>query len=266
MTEIIYYGDKTVEILDNPPSRKKAPSPDTLVEIGNSLLYQFSWRGYDAPNSTRIDVHCAAFRDVVSKEYPGIPVEVLSEFDRPMPPTTQRLKERYPEDNIHGFITIRDELVAFMLRKENGMVEWVLPTSPPFAVFDPKAGYLPEDRSSVLLRMSPIARLSGTEDWGGRIPNPSGDNTRGPHACKYCGETTTRPSPGCSKHPWGNPSGRADGMIPDDFDAQQLEVGTDVELEHTTDRGLAQEIAMDHLAEHADYYKELATFTEEETA
>jgi len=41
------------------------------------------------------------------------------------------------------------------------------------------------------------------------------------------------------------------------YDPYWLKVGTDVELEHTTDRKLARIIASQHLAEHLDYYKEL---------
>ena len=52
--------------------------------------------------------------------------------------------------------------------------------------------------------------------------------------------------------------GLAEGMSPKDFDAAQLRIGTEVELEHTPDRRLAQEIAMDHLVEHPAYYRELA--------
>ena len=52
--------------------------------------------------------------------------------------------------------------------------------------------------------------------------------------------------------------GLAAGMCPGDFDPKQLAIGTKVELEHTGDRGVAREIAMDHLAEFPDYYVELA--------
>jgi hypothetical protein len=52
--------------------------------------------------------------------------------------------------------------------------------------------------------------------------------------------------------------GRAAGRSPADFDPVQLERGTLVEMEHTASRRLAQRIAMDHLAEHPDYYVELA--------
>jgi len=54
------------------------------------------------------------------------------------------------------------------------------------------------------------------------------------------------------------PGGLAQGMSPRDFDPKQLRIGTEVELEHTPDRRIAREIAMDHLAEHSAYDRELA--------
>ena len=46
--------------------------------------------------------------------------------------------------------------------------------------------------------------------------------------------------------------------IPDDqFDAEQLNMGIEVEREHTDDPELAKEIAKDHLAEFPDYYTKL---------
>ena len=53
------------------------------------------------------------------------------------------------------------------------------------------------------------------------------------------------------------PGGLADRSKPEDFDKEQLDAGTEVEMEHTKDLKLAQEIAMDHLAEDPDYYKKL---------
>lgn len=55
------------------------------------------------------------------------------------------------------------------------------------------------------------------------------------------------------------PGGEAAGKRPEDFDPIQLHRGMRVELEHTDDRMLATEIAMDHLAEDSDYYEKLAT-------
>jgi hypothetical protein len=54
------------------------------------------------------------------------------------------------------------------------------------------------------------------------------------------------------------PGGHAAGFRPEDFDPVQLRRGTLVELEHTNDRRLAMEIAMDHLVEDPRYYQKLA--------
>jgi len=46
--------------------------------------------------------------------------------------------------------------------------------------------------------------------------------------------------------------------VPDDkFDKEQLEMGIEVEKEHTDDPAIAKEIAKDHLAELSDYYTRL---------
>lgn len=42
--------------------------------------------------------------------------------------------------------------------------------------------------------------------------------------------------------------------VPEDFDAESLRLGTEMEMEHTSDAQIAQSIAMDHLAEDPDYY------------
>lgn len=52
--------------------------------------------------------------------------------------------------------------------------------------------------------------------------------------------------------------GKADGRKPEDFDAKALAEGTNHELEHTRDRKVAREIAMDHLAEDPRYYEKLS--------
>jgi len=41
------------------------------------------------------------------------------------------------------------------------------------------------------------------------------------------------------------------------YDPKQLEMGIKVEMEHTTDKDLAERISMDHLAEIPDYYTRL---------
>jgi len=53
------------------------------------------------------------------------------------------------------------------------------------------------------------------------------------------------------------PGGLADKKKPSDFDSKKLKEGIKVELEHTSDKKIAQEIAMDHLMEDPDYYKKL---------
>lgn len=51
--------------------------------------------------------------------------------------------------------------------------------------------------------------------------------------------------------------GKADKKNPKDFDQAQLKQGIKVEMEHTKNIAIAQEIAMDHLSEDPDYYKKL---------
>lgn len=51
--------------------------------------------------------------------------------------------------------------------------------------------------------------------------------------------------------------GLADKKKPEDFDSAQLAKGIRVEMEHTNDRQVAREIAMDHLTEDARYYDKL---------
>lgn len=52
------------------------------------------------------------------------------------------------------------------------------------------------------------------------------------------------------------PGGKAKDKKPSDFDPKSLKAGIAVESEHTTDPKKAEEIAMDHLAEDPDYYKD----------
>ena len=56
--------------------------------------------------------------------------------------------------------------------------------------------------------------------------------------------------------------GLADKKKPCDFDQEQLNAGIKVEMEHTDDKGIASEIAMDHLTENANYYKKLKVMEE----
>lgn len=53
------------------------------------------------------------------------------------------------------------------------------------------------------------------------------------------------------------PGGKADKRNPKDFDQAQLKKGIQHELEHTNDKKLAMEIAMDHLSEDPKYYDHL---------
>lgn len=51
--------------------------------------------------------------------------------------------------------------------------------------------------------------------------------------------------------------GKADDMQPRQFPRKALREGTKHETEHTKDRSIAEEIAMDHLAEDPHYYKKI---------
>ncbi len=53
------------------------------------------------------------------------------------------------------------------------------------------------------------------------------------------------------------PGGLASGMPDSAFDPEQLRAGIEVELEHTTDKAIAKEIAKDHLKEDPKYYTKL---------
>jgi len=57
--------------------------------------------------------------------------------------------------------------------------------------------------------------------------------------------------------------GEADGQPLTKFDLNQLLMGIKVELEHTSDRSLALEIATDHLEEIPDYYTRLKKMEDE---
>lgn len=51
--------------------------------------------------------------------------------------------------------------------------------------------------------------------------------------------------------------GKADDKTPDDFNSDDIAIGTSVEREHTSNPDIATEIAMDHLEENPEYYDEL---------
>ena len=59
-------------------------------------------------------------------------------------------------------------------------------------------------------------------------------------------------------HRHGLPNGRAKGRHPSEFDPSQLHRGIAVEMEHTRDPEIAEQIAMDHLVEDPRYYVKLA--------
>jgi hypothetical protein len=62
------------------------------------------------------------------------------------------------------------------------------------------------------------------------------------------------------------PGGKGDKAKPSDFDPEQLKMGIKVEMEHTKDRRLAREIAMDHLSEDPRYYTKLKKVHKEHAA
>lgn len=51
--------------------------------------------------------------------------------------------------------------------------------------------------------------------------------------------------------------GKGDKLKPSDVDPLELKKGIEVEQEHTPNKKLAQDIAMDHLAEDPKYYSKL---------
>lgn len=69
-----------------------------------------------------------------------------------------------------------------------------------------------------------------------------------------------------SKNPRTIPGGLSEGMSPSDFKKKSLKRGTKVEMEHTTDPKIAQEIAMDHLVEDPKYYSKLARMEKNPTS
>ena len=53
------------------------------------------------------------------------------------------------------------------------------------------------------------------------------------------------------------PGGKGDDIRASDVDAHELAMGMQVEMEHTSNRKQAREIAMDHLSEDPHYYRKL---------
>jgi hypothetical protein len=60
--------------------------------------------------------------------------------------------------------------------------------------------------------------------------------------------------------------GRADGQDLTKYDLQQILLGIQVELEHTSDKMIALEITTDHLEEIPDYYTRLIKMEQEAEA
>jgi hypothetical protein len=60
-----------------------------------------------------------------------------------------------------------------------------------------------------------------------------------------------------TKHEDTIPGGKGDKLKTTDVDPDQLKLGVSVEMEHTTNRDIATEIALDHLAEDPKYYTRL---------
>jgi len=69
--------------------------------------------------------------------------------------------------------------------------------------------------------------------------------------------TTTTPAPPAAADDQIIPGGLGADLKPDDVNQKQLEMGIKVELEHTGNKDMAQEIALDHLSEDPKYYTNL---------
>lgn len=53
------------------------------------------------------------------------------------------------------------------------------------------------------------------------------------------------------------PGGKGDNLNPKDVNPNELKIGIKHEMEHTNNPKIAEEIALDHLAENPKYYSEL---------
>lgn len=62
---------------------------------------------------------------------------------------------------------------------------------------------------------------------------------------------------------WLKFSGAGSSMPDSFFDPDQLAIGIEVEMEHTSDRRIAKMIAKDHLAEFENYYMFLTSMERE---
>jgi hypothetical protein len=59
------------------------------------------------------------------------------------------------------------------------------------------------------------------------------------------------------------PGGKGDNLSEDDADKNELAMGLKVEMEHTTSKKIAKEIALDHLSEDPKYYTKLKSIHKE---
>ena len=57
--------------------------------------------------------------------------------------------------------------------------------------------------------------------------------------------------------------GKGDSLSEDDVDQDEFNMGLKVEMEHTTNKKIAKEITLDHLAEDPKYYTKLETIHKE---
>lgn len=54
-----------------------------------------------------------------------------------------------------------------------------------------------------------------------------------------------------------NWEGMGSKLTPEDVDSKELAMGIKIEMEHTTDKEMAEKIALDHLKEDPKYYTKL---------
>jgi len=56
---------------------------------------------------------------------------------------------------------------------------------------------------------------------------------------------------------WGHGKANSEGFTLRDADKEELLIGSQIEMEHTTDNEVARRIALDHLSENPKYYTEM---------
>lgn len=108
-------------------------------------------------------------------------------------------------------------------------------------------------------------KVTELECWGHERYSVQLGHTYPDQPSKFlCRQKLSAPYPRAVKeHEDVLPGGLADRSKPSDFNAKQLALGIKVEREHTKDRSVAREIAMDHLKEDPRYYTKLATIHRE---